>query len=299
MHTDARDDNFRITRDGRACSCDWNAPVVGAAWIDTVCLLMTASGDGLDADALLAERPLTRHGRPRRHGHRAGAVLRLLPRAPRPAAAALLAVPAPAPGLVRRGELGLAGPAARLDLTAAVPGRIWAAYRPAGIVAPRVSGCLSARSPAAPAPRALTSAPTHRTKTIEACPVANIKSQIKRNRQNDAAHERNKSVKSALKSAVRRFREAADAGDADEAKTLAAAAEPQARQGRVRRRHPQEPGGQQEVRDQQARRVALTQLCARGATPRGSRRLESFLGATVALVSRARRGGQRAVAAAR
>ena len=54
--------------------------------------------------------------------------------------------------------------------------------------------------------------------------MANIKSQIKRNRQNDAAHERKKSVKSARKSAVRRFREAADAGDADQAKTLAAAA---------------------------------------------------------------------------
>jgi len=54
--------------------------------------------------------------------------------------------------------------------------------------------------------------------------VANIKSQIKRNRQNDAAHERNKSVKSALKSAVRKFREAADAGDADAAKAAAAAA---------------------------------------------------------------------------
>ena len=54
--------------------------------------------------------------------------------------------------------------------------------------------------------------------------MANIKSQIKRNRQNDAAHERNKSVKSALKSAVRKFREAADAGDADQAKALAAAA---------------------------------------------------------------------------
>jgi small subunit ribosomal protein S20 len=54
--------------------------------------------------------------------------------------------------------------------------------------------------------------------------VANIKSQIKRNRQNEAAHERNKSVKSALKSAVRRFREAAEAGDADQAKILAAAA---------------------------------------------------------------------------
>jgi len=54
--------------------------------------------------------------------------------------------------------------------------------------------------------------------------VANIKSQIKRNRQSAAAHERNKSVKSAVKSAVRRFREAADAGDTDRAKVLAAAA---------------------------------------------------------------------------
>jgi small subunit ribosomal protein S20 len=62
------------------------------------------------------------------------------------------------------------------------------------------------------------------TTTIEACSVANIKSQIKRNRQNDAAHERNKSVKSALKSAVRRFREAADAGNVDEARALAATA---------------------------------------------------------------------------
>jgi small subunit ribosomal protein S20 len=48
--------------------------------------------------------------------------------------------------------------------------------------------------------------------------VANIKSQIKRNRQNDAAHERNKAVKSALKTAVRKFREAAEAGNAAEAK---------------------------------------------------------------------------------
>ena len=54
--------------------------------------------------------------------------------------------------------------------------------------------------------------------------MANIKSQIKRNRQTIIAHERNKSVKSALKSAVRRFREAADAGNTDEARTLAAVA---------------------------------------------------------------------------
>jgi len=51
--------------------------------------------------------------------------------------------------------------------------------------------------------------------------VANIKSQIKRNRQNDSRHERNKSVKSALKTAVRRFREAVDRGDEDGAQRLA------------------------------------------------------------------------------
>jgi hypothetical protein len=38
--------------------------VVGAAWIDSVCLLMTAYGDGIDADGLLAERPLTRNAAP-------------------------------------------------------------------------------------------------------------------------------------------------------------------------------------------------------------------------------------------
>ena len=52
--------------------------------------------------------------------------------------------------------------------------------------------------------------------------MANIKSQIKRNRQNEAAHERNKAVKSALKTAVRKFREAVAEGNADEAKALAA-----------------------------------------------------------------------------
>jgi len=49
----------------------------------------------------------------------------------------------------------------------------------------------------------------------EGTPVANIKSQIKRNKQNEKAHERNKAVKTGLKSAVRKFREAAEAGDKD------------------------------------------------------------------------------------
>ena len=47
--------------------------------------------------------------------------------------------------------------------------------------------------------------------------MANIKSQIKRNKQNEKAHERNKAVKSNLKTAVRKFREAAEAGDKDAA----------------------------------------------------------------------------------
>ncbi|MGL5827435.1 MAG: 30S ribosomal protein S20 [Nocardioides sp.] len=50
--------------------------------------------------------------------------------------------------------------------------------------------------------------------------MANIKSQIKRNRQNEKRHERNKSVKSDLKTAIRKFREAAAGGDKETAITL-------------------------------------------------------------------------------
>jgi small subunit ribosomal protein S20 len=49
--------------------------------------------------------------------------------------------------------------------------------------------------------------------------VANIKSQIKRIRTNEAARLRNKSVKSSLKTAIRSFRDAAEAGDKDKAST--------------------------------------------------------------------------------
>jgi small subunit ribosomal protein S20 len=47
--------------------------------------------------------------------------------------------------------------------------------------------------------------------------VANIKSQIKRNKQNEKAHMRNKAAKSALKTHVRKFREAAESGNVEEA----------------------------------------------------------------------------------
>ena len=65
--------------------------------------------------------------------------------------------------------------------------------------------------------------------------MANIKSQIKRNRTNEKARMRNKSVKSSLKTAVRHFREAADAGDQDGG------------QGRQQGRHPPQSGRQQEI----------------------------------------------------
>ena len=50
--------------------------------------------------------------------------------------------------------------------------------------------------------------------------MANIKSQIKRIKTNEKARLRNKSVKSSLKTAIRKFREAADAGDVETATTL-------------------------------------------------------------------------------
>ena len=47
--------------------------------------------------------------------------------------------------------------------------------------------------------------------------MANIKSQIKRNKQNEKARQRNKAVKSELKTSVRKFREAAESGDVEAA----------------------------------------------------------------------------------
>jgi len=47
--------------------------------------------------------------------------------------------------------------------------------------------------------------------------VANIKSQIKRIKQNEKAHQRNKSVKTELRTHVRKFREAVETGNVEEA----------------------------------------------------------------------------------
>jgi len=48
--------------------------------------------------------------------------------------------------------------------------------------------------------------------------VANIKSQLKRIKTNAVATERNKAVRSELKTWIRKFRAAADAGQVEEAK---------------------------------------------------------------------------------
>ncbi|MDL9935541.1 30S ribosomal protein S20 [Gordonia sp. ABSL1-1] len=50
--------------------------------------------------------------------------------------------------------------------------------------------------------------------------MANIKSQVKRIRTNEAARLRNQSVKSALRTAIRNFREAVESGDKDKAAEL-------------------------------------------------------------------------------
>ncbi|GED98439.1 30S ribosomal protein S20 [Gordonia crocea] len=43
--------------------------------------------------------------------------------------------------------------------------------------------------------------------------MANIKSQVKRNKTNEKARRRNQSVRSALRTSIRKFREAVEAGD--------------------------------------------------------------------------------------
>lgn len=64
VHSDSRDDNFILTPDGRALLCDWNWPALGPRWGDAVDLAVSAYGDGLDADAILASHPLTRDADP-------------------------------------------------------------------------------------------------------------------------------------------------------------------------------------------------------------------------------------------
>ena len=87
--------------------------------------------------------------------------------------------------------------------------------------------------------------------------MANIKSQIKRIKTNEIARQRNKATKSALRTSIRRFREAADAGDAAKATELAQVATRALDKAVVQGRHPQEPGGQPQVGDRLQGRAYL------------------------------------------
>ncbi len=59
VHTDVRDDNLLLCADGRVLLCDWNWPVRGADWLDSLFLMIGPRGDGLDVEAALAAHPLT------------------------------------------------------------------------------------------------------------------------------------------------------------------------------------------------------------------------------------------------
>jgi hypothetical protein len=58
VHADVRDDNLIVRHDGSVALCDWNWPVMGAAWLDSLLLLVGPRGDGLDVEAHIAAHPL-------------------------------------------------------------------------------------------------------------------------------------------------------------------------------------------------------------------------------------------------
>lgn len=64
VHMDLRDDNVLIGPEGDVWIVDWNWTVMGQPWVDLVCLLLSARGDGLDAERLLREHPLSRDVEP-------------------------------------------------------------------------------------------------------------------------------------------------------------------------------------------------------------------------------------------
>jgi hypothetical protein len=57
MHGDLRLDNVLVDPAGTGWICDWTWPCLGAPWFDTVTLLVSAYGGGVDVDALLAGHP--------------------------------------------------------------------------------------------------------------------------------------------------------------------------------------------------------------------------------------------------
>ena len=59
VHSDVRDDNVLLTPHG-VVFCDWNWPIASTPWLDSLTLLIGPRGDGLDVEAVIAERRLLR-----------------------------------------------------------------------------------------------------------------------------------------------------------------------------------------------------------------------------------------------
>lgn len=58
VHLDVRDDNLLLRPDGSVLLCDWTWPVVGAAWLDSLMLLIGPRGDGVDVERHIGDHRL-------------------------------------------------------------------------------------------------------------------------------------------------------------------------------------------------------------------------------------------------
>ena len=58
VHSDLRDDNIILDKGDRVWICDWNMPTSGPIWVDTLTVLISMVGDGLDGERLIGESNL-------------------------------------------------------------------------------------------------------------------------------------------------------------------------------------------------------------------------------------------------
>src|ERR1039458_4740436 len=65
VHFDMGGDNLLITGGGQVLVCDWSWLALAAPWVDLAGLLVSVHGDGLDAEATLADHRLARGVEPR------------------------------------------------------------------------------------------------------------------------------------------------------------------------------------------------------------------------------------------
>ena len=237
IHGDLRVDNVLIDADGRAWFCDWTWVCSGPAWFDLAGLLLTAYASGLDADRLFAAHPATAGAPPdaldATLAALAGYFLTGAAAAPPTASPHLPAAPA----VERRAGARLAGPTARAGGDAA--GRERGGRSLAGLGDAAVAGVTWLRGwcasrvlarPGRPGNLALRAAMTHvrhhahkltnPSYQDEAVAWRTSSPRSSATGRTRSARLRNKSVKSSLKTAIRKFHEAAEAGDAEKATAL-------------------------------------------------------------------------------